>query len=127
MLVATAVKLLVAAGLAGGAAGPVKVTVTAAGHTPKVGTRWTYSVHVTKGGRPVAAKLTEQVIDPLGGATAVEYGTTSRKIANWPFRGTFRDFVVWPGESRGIPLTLRITVEVGGAKRVVSYHVTPRG
>ena len=51
---------------------------------------------------------------------------TRRKLVDWPFRGTFRDYVTWPGSSRGIPLTFRVTVVSGGAKRVLHYRVTPR-
>ena len=36
------------------------------------------------------------------------------------------DFVIWPTSTRGIPLTLRITVHVGSIRKVLSYVVTPR-
>ena len=51
---------------------------------------------------------------------------TTKPIANWPFKGTFHDFVIWPADSRGIPLTFRLTVRAGAAKKVIDYHVTPR-
>jgi hypothetical protein len=114
------------AGSASGAAGP-KVTLTPSTHTPKVEARWPYTVRATLGRTPVAARITVQIVDPIGGAHAVEYGDTTRKIVNRPFRGVFRDFVRWPPESRGIPLTFRATVVAAGAKRVLSYRVTPRG
>lgn len=107
------------------AAAPVKVTVTAPGHTPPVGVRWNYSVRATVGGRPVKALLTEQIIDPIGGVHPVEFGTTTKVIKNWPFKGVFRDFMIWPKISRGIPVTWRITVVVGKTKRVVNYKITP--
>jgi hypothetical protein len=102
------------------------VTLTAAGHSPKAGTRWVYSVKAETRGKPAAAKLTVQIVDPIGGVHPVDYGTTTKPVRNWPFTGTFRDFVVWPRSSRGIPVTFRLTVTVGGAKKVIAYRVTPR-
>jgi len=107
------------------AAAPVKVTVTAPGHAPPVGVRWNYSVAATVGGRPVKALLTEQIVDPIGGVHPVQYGTTTKVIKNWPFKGVFRDFILWPKSTRGIPVTWRITVVVGKTKRVVNYKITP--
>jgi len=117
---------LVLAPAAQGAAVP-KVTLTAGTHTPKAKVQWRYSVHATVAGKPVAARITVQIVDPIGGSHPVEYGDTTRKIVDRPFKGTFRDFVRWPAESSGIPLTFRVTVEpTGGGKKVLTYRVTPR-
>ena len=126
---ATALALVLAATLAGAAAAaaPTAVTVTIVGpnHAPKVVTKWHYTVRVTSGGKPVAAKLTEKIVDPLGGTHPVEFGPTTKDITNWPFRGRFRDYIIWPKDGRGIPLTFRVIVSVGGKKHVVDYRVTP--
>src|SRR5262245_32262782 len=116
-----------AASLLGGGSAPVKVTVVAPNHAPKINTHWKYSVTVTSGGKPVAAKLTEQIVDPLGGSHPVQLGLTKINITNRPIKGTFHDFIIWPADSRGIPLQLRVTVTVGPTKHVVTYAVTPRG
>jgi hypothetical protein len=116
-----------AAGLLGGAAAPVNVTLVGPSHAPKVKTRWYYTVHVTSAGKPVAASLTEKIVDPLGGTHGVQYGPTKKYIVAWPIKGTFRDYIIWPASSRGIPLTLRAIVTVGGAKHVAEFAVTPRG
>jgi hypothetical protein len=125
--VAAAVSLALAGSLFGAVAAPVKVALDAAGHTPKIGLRWYYTVRVTEGGKPVAAKLSEQIVDPLGGSHPVEFGNTTKKITNWPFTGSFRDFIIWPADSRGIPLTFRVVVTVGRTSHVVRYSVTARG
>jgi hypothetical protein len=119
--------LALAAGLHGGSGAPVKVALVAPNFTPKVNTHWNYTVRVTAGGKPVAAKLSEQIVDPLGGAHPVQLGLTKTNITNRPIKGTFRDFIIWPASSRGIPLTLRVTVTVGKKKQVLTYSVTPRG
>ena len=105
----------------------VQVTLTAPGHTPKIKTRWYYVVRATDGGKPVAARLTAQIVDPIGGSHPVTFANGPKPITNWPFKGTFRDFVIWPASSRGVPLKLRVVVRAGGVKKVITYAVTPRG
>ena len=105
---------------------PPQVTLTAPTHTPKLNTRWYYTVRATEAGKPVAGKLTVQIVDPIGTAHPVQFGTTTKNITNWAFTGRFRDFVTWPASSRGIPLRLRVIVRVGAAKRTLMYAVTPR-
>ena len=118
--------LALAAGVLGGTATPVKVAIVAPNAAPKVSTHWNYTVRVTAGGKPVAGKLTEQIVDPLGGSHPVQLGLTKINITNRPIKGTFRDFIIWPASSRGIPLTLRVIVTVGKSKHVLTYAVTPR-
>jgi hypothetical protein len=120
-----------AAGLAavGGllAAAPVaKITLSAPGHSPKVNTHWNYSVTVKRAGKPSAATITAQIVDPIGGVHLVQYGNTKRNVKAFPFKGTFRDFVIWTADSRGIPLTFRLTVNSGTTRKVIDYPVTPR-
>jgi hypothetical protein len=105
------------------AAAPVKATLTAPGHAPKVNTRWHYTLRVTSSGRPVAAKITVQIVDPIGGKHPVYLGTSKKPIANYPIKGAFRDFVIWPSSSNGIPLTLRFLIRTGGKTKTLSYRV----
>jgi hypothetical protein len=104
---------------------PVKATLTAPGHAPKINTKWHYTLRVTAAGKPVAAKLTAQIVDPIGGKHAVDLGLTKKPITNHPIKGVFRDFVIWPRSSNGIPLTLRFTVRTSGGTKTISYRVTP--
>ncbi len=120
---ALTVKLVLAGSLL--VATPPTVTLTAPTHTPKINTRWYYTVHATKAGKPVAGRLTAQIIDPIGGSHPVQFGSSTKNITNWAFSGRFRDFIIWPASSRGIPLKLRVVVKVGTAKRTISYAVTP--
>ena len=107
-------------------ASPLKVTLTAPSHTPKINTHWNYVLRATKNGKPVKARLTAQIVDPIGGTHYVQRGPTTQILKNWPFTGVYRDYVIWPPESRGIPLTLRLTVVAGSARKVINYHVVPR-
>jgi len=116
--------LLLAAGVA--AIGPLHATFAAPGHTPKTNTRWNYVVRAARDGKPVAAKLTAQIVDPIGGRHPVVFDATKRPITKWPFNGTFRDYIIWPSSSRGVPLTLKLVVSSGRSATVIRYVVTPR-
>jgi hypothetical protein len=106
---------------------PLKATLTGPSHSPKINKRWYYVVKVTQNGKPARVKMTAQIVDPIGGTHPVEFGPTTKKIVNWPITGTYRDYIIWPSDSKGIPLKLRITlVGARGAHAVVSYSVVPR-
>lgn len=106
---------------------PFKVSLDAPTHTPKVNARWAYTVKaVSRSGDPLRGRLTVQIVDPFGGVHPVEFGNTHRKIVNFRFTGTFRDFVKWPAESRGFRLTFRVTVTSGGKAARLTYWIRPR-
>jgi len=102
-----------------------QVTLEAPGHAPKINSHWNYVVRATDGAKPVSAKITAQIIDPIGNAHPVQFGKSTKMITNWPFSGVFRDYIIWPASSRGVPLKLRIVVRVGGSRRTITYLVTP--
>jgi hypothetical protein len=108
------------------------LTFSAPGHTPPVGQsstvgpHWPYTVRVTRAGKPVAARLTMQIVDPLGGVHAVDVRTTTKPITNLPIKGVYRDYMIFPPESRGVPLKIRVSVVAGLTRRVLVYTVTPR-
>jgi hypothetical protein len=108
------------------------LTFTAHGHAPpvgrssEVGPHWSYVVTVARGGKPVRARLTMQIVDPLGSVHAVDVGPTTKPITNLPILGAYRDYMIFPPESRGVPLKIRVTVVSGGVRRALTYVVTPR-
>jgi len=120
-------KVALAGTLLAASGSSMQATLTAAGHSPKIGAHWPYSVHATTGGKPAAAKLTVQIVDPLGGHHPVGFGAKKGNVTNVAFKGTFSDFVVWPQSSSGVPLTFEVTVVSGKTKRVLDYKVTPGG
>ena len=112
--------------LVGGSAVKVKVSLSAPTHQPKTDVHWPYAVRLTRGGKPLTGRITVQIVDPIGGVHAVQFGSTTRDITRFRFRGVFRDYVIWPPASRGIPLKLRVIVVRTGFRKVISYAVTPR-
>jgi len=106
---------------------PFKATLVAGTHHPAVNTRWPYAVKVTDPkGHPLRARISVAVVDPIGGVhPTLFYVSDTKYVTNIPFRGTFRDAVKYPPESKGYPLTFRVTLKVGTAKKVIKYLVTP--
>ena len=104
-----------------------RATLTAGGHAPVIDKRWPYSVKASNSkGKPLAARVTVAIVDPIGVVHPVEFFASTKTVTNIPFKGTFREAVLWPIESKGYTLTFRVTVRVGTAKRVLGYAVTPR-
>jgi hypothetical protein len=126
MTFAAAAQVAAAAAALATANPPLKASLSAPGHTPKIKTAWNYTVTATRGGKPVSATLTVQIVDPVGGVHPVDFAKSTKPIENWKFRGKFHDFITWPADAAvGFGLTLRITVKSGGQTRVIMYKVTP--
>jgi hypothetical protein len=127
-LVAFVVALAVVAPGATGAPIPFKATLKAPATQPTVNVKWPYSIKVTDlKGKPIRATLTGVVIDPLGTAHAMDYGPTGppnpgppKPITNWPFKGTFRDYLIFPEDARlanqlgGLTLRWTVKAKIGG-------------
>ena len=106
-----------------GATPGLRARLSVPGHTPKVNAKWFYTVRATRGGKPAHATITSQIVDPIGGVHAVEFGDTHRFVTNRPFTGVFRDFVRIPPEAGGVKLTFRVIVKAGAAKRTLTYWI----
>jgi hypothetical protein len=104
-----------------------RLALRAPTHTPRVGPKWWYVVRASdRNGAPLRARLTVEVVDPLGVAHPAEVGTSKRKLIDYPFIGRYRDFARWPPPARGYRLVFRVTVAARGARRTVRYWVRPR-
>jgi len=129
--IAALAALLVVAGTSAGArrAPAFTATLTTAGHTPKVLSTWKYSVRVTDpAGHPIAARITSQLVDPLGGVHLVEFDGTGHNpyVKNYRFFGNFCDSITWPKSSGvGVALTFRTVIVTAKGRKVLSYSVTP--
>jgi hypothetical protein len=106
---------------------PFGAKLSAPTHRPKANTKWYYTIQVAdRHGKPIKARITVQIEDPLGTLHPVLYANTKKSLVNWPINGRFRDYVIWPRSSAiGITLTLRVTVKAAGAKTVLGYPVSP--
>jgi hypothetical protein len=104
-----------------------KARLTAPTHHPKAGTKWFYTLRVNDlNGNPLKARITMQIVDPLGSAHPVQYANTKKNLTNWPINGYFRDYIIWPRSSAiGIGLTLRAIVTTAKSKLILAYSVSP--
>jgi hypothetical protein len=107
------------------AAASVRVTITATTHTPKVNAPWPVRIGVTDArGKPLAARLTMQIL--LNGAPVgkVDNGAVYRFIGTWQEKKGQE--ITWPPESRGQPFALEAVVTAKGGTVKKTWAVTPR-
>ena len=126
--VATAVLAVLLFATAVPAARPqFRATLTTDGHTPKIIVKWWYPVRVADlAGKPMPARITVRIKDPLGGVHPVQFGRTSKDVKNYPIPGRFRDWVNWPRDSAiGVTLTFQVVVKTSRGQTVLSYNVRP--
>lgn len=45
-------------------------------------------------GKPIAARITVVVIDPIGGIRPVEFFANKKHVTNYPIKGTFKDAII---------------------------------
>lgn len=128
LLAAIVAGLVALAPAATGAPIPFKATLKAPTTQPKVNVKWPYSIKVSDlKGKPIAAKVSAVVVDPLGTAHVVNYGPTgppnpgpAKPITNWPFKGTFRDYIIFPEDAKlatqlgGLTLRWTVKAKIGG-------------
>jgi hypothetical protein len=117
-----------------GAAVGMKATLKAPAAEPKVNVKWWYSIKATDlQGKPIRARLTAQIVDPNDTVHPIEYGPTKKPIVNWPFKGTFRDYLIFPSSARlanllgGLTLRWTVKAKIGGKTytRVLKRKVKP--
>lgn len=108
-------------------AGKLKVFVKGSTAHPKANAKWPYSVTATgSAGKTVGGKLTVQVVDPVGNAHTVTYDNTKKPVKNFPFHGVFRDYLQFPAQSIGFPLTVKATVKSAHGSGTGTFGVKPK-
>jgi hypothetical protein len=134
MLLAALAGALVAVPLVFAATG-IKARLIAPAANPKIcampsdipSCRWRYTIKLTDlKGRRLAGRLTAVIIDPFGGTHPVGYGPSDpeKPITNWPFKGTFRDYLEFPPESKGFKLKIRWTIKAKIKKKMYKKVLT---
>jgi hypothetical protein len=113
---------LAAAALAAGTTLHVGLATTTS--KPKAGVHWPYTVTARLNGKPAKGTVTAQIVDPLGTVHPVQFGANTKNVTRIPFKGTFKDWVIWPKDAIGYPLTFRVIVRSGGLKKIAKTTVT---
>ena len=123
------VALVAAASSSGASKLPFKATLTAAGHSPKAKSTWRYHVRITDlKGHPIWARITSQIVDPLGTAHLVEFDGTGHNpyVKNYKFFGNFCDSITWPASAAlGVTLRFQTVITTAHGRTVLTYPVTP--
>jgi hypothetical protein len=122
-ILVAAVLLLVLAPTA--LAAPIRVTLTAQDHHPRVGKQWSYSVVVKNAsGKPVAAKVHLQIL--FGGFPVGQLGVHRVKNGVWrETLGTAKN-PPFPASARGQALVFQAVVTAGGQTVKKNWPITVR-
>jgi len=106
-------------------AAPIRVTLTAQDHHPRVGKRWSYSVVVRNAnGKPVAAKVHMQIL--FGGFPVGQIGVHRVTSGVWrETLGTGKN-PPFPATARGQALVLQAVVTAAGQTVKKNWPITVR-
>jgi hypothetical protein len=110
-----------AAPLVKGSSGPLKATLAPSTHTPKVNAKWPITVTATLSGKPAHATAVYVFLVgglPVGGTQYPYYNK------HFSFTGHFSDKLVFPPDSAGQPLTLRVVVKASGHTVNLDWAIT---
>jgi hypothetical protein len=56
----------------------------------------------------------------------VQFGKTRKPITNTHFKGVFKDYIVWPTSTRGVPISIQIVIKTAHASIFETFPVVPR-
>jgi hypothetical protein len=99
--------------------GPVRATLHATNHTPKVGKNWPYSVHVTDAsGHPLSGSVEIQF--SFGGQVVGRDRPPVHPLKN----GQWHDFLQFPPQAVGVPLSFQAVVHTSAGSVTLSWPVT---
>ena len=108
--------------------GPVRATLHAGTHHPRVNHHWSIQVTATVNGRPARAGAYYQFLyqnkDVSNQAVCPNAGVTNCKNWGFKFTGSYSDFLLFPPQSINFPLTVRVVVSVGSRKVYLPYSVS---
>jgi hypothetical protein len=137
--VVTALALLALTGPASAASPPFVATLKAPTHHPKANALWRITVTArSRSGKALRATadyqflLDGQVVARPHPSPNADPRSACAKAGNcrhgpWPFRGRYRDTLIFPARSAGIDLTFRVVVKVKGmGTRNLDYSVRVR-
>jgi hypothetical protein len=130
-----AIPILSAIALAAGSPAPAAAagfvaSLRAPTHHPRADVNWWITVSArTRSGAPLRATAFYEFVYQ-GQVVSTQYPsprTGATRNSPWPFTGSFRDAVVWPRRSVGVPLTFRVVVRARGRGQVnLDYQVRVR-
>jgi hypothetical protein len=109
----------------GTAPSPIRVTISASTHHPRVNKPWPVTVRVTDAaGRPIPATVTMRIL--FGGSPVgkVDYGRVFHFVGAW--REKKGQEITWPAASRGQPLQFEAIVNAEHMTVKRTWAITAR-
>jgi hypothetical protein len=103
-----------------GSSGPLSATLEPSTHTPKVNTKWPVTVTATLKGKPAHAGAYYEFLF-AGQVVSTQY---VRNDKHFSFTGHFSDQLLFPAESAGEPLTLRVVITDAGHTVNLDWSIT---
>jgi hypothetical protein len=100
--------------------GPLKATLSAPNHSPKINVEWPITVAATLSGKPAHASAIYQFL--FGGSPVATQYPHSNK--HYMFTGHFSDTLDFPAASVGEPLTLRVVIKDAGHTVNLDWAIT---
>jgi hypothetical protein len=104
---------------------PVRVTISAPTHHPRVRAKWPVTVRVTNAaGQPIAATLTMRILFAGSPVGKVDFGHVYHFVGTW--REKKGAEITWPPASRGQPLAFEAIVRAQHMTVKRAFPVAPR-
>jgi hypothetical protein len=104
---------------------PIRVTISAPTHRPRVSAPWPVAVRVANAeGQPVAATLTMRILLGSSPVGEVDNGRVYNFVGTW--REKSGEEITWPPASRGQPLRFEAIVKAQRMTVRRTWAVTPR-
>ncbi|MGD1051825.1 MAG: hypothetical protein ABR947_12230 [Solirubrobacteraceae bacterium] len=103
-----------------GSSGPLSATLLPSTHTPKVNVKWPITVTATLSGKPAHATAFYEFL--FGGSVVSTQYVSNNK--HFSFTGHFSDKLLFPADSAGEPLTLRVVIKAAGHTVNLNWSIT---
>jgi hypothetical protein len=110
-----------AAGMVKGSSGPLKATLTASTHTPKINQKVPITVTATIAGKAVRATSVYEFLLAGVQVAPTQYPYNNKHFS---FTGHYNDNLVFPAAAVGQPLTLRVVVKASGHTVNLNWSIT---
>jgi hypothetical protein len=103
-----------------GSSGPLSATLLPSTHNPKVNVKWPITVTATLSGKPAHATAFYEFLFG-GNVVSTQYVSNNKHFS---FTGHYSDKLLFPPDSVGEPLTLRVVIRAAGHTVNLNWSIT---
>jgi len=100
--------------------GPLTATLLPGSHTPKINVKYPITVTATLSGKPAHATAFYEFL--FGGSVVSTQYVKNNK--HFSFTGHYSDTLLFPADSAGEPLTLRVVIKAAGHTVNLNWSIT---